>query len=84
MEHLLSGICSLFIAMSPPNLVQIPFSAFKTIDLAQHVALEVYQSLYDDHTEPVGLVSATQALGLLKPTDQAIDSFNERWAPRDS
>ena len=42
--------------MSPPNLVQIPFSAFKTIDLVQHVALEVYQSLYDDHTEPVGLV----------------------------
>ncbi|KAH8744149.1 hypothetical protein BGZ57DRAFT_936615 [Hyaloscypha finlandica] len=61
------------------NLVQIPFSGFKAIKLLQNVNLELYQALFDDQTEPVGIVSTIQAFGLLKPTDASIDMFNHRW-----
>jgi hypothetical protein len=61
------------------NIVQIPFSAFKLIDLGQSVGLSVYQSLYTDHSEPVGLISLIQALGLLQPSAQAVDNFNKKW-----
>jgi len=62
------------------QVVQIPFSAFKLIDLGQSFGLPIYQSLYKDHSEPVGLVSVVQALGLLRPSDEIIESFNNRWA----
>ena len=60
------------------QVVQIPFSAFKLIDLGQSFGLPMYQSLYKDHSEPVGLVSVVQALGLLRPSDGIIESFNNR------
>jgi hypothetical protein len=66
--------------MASSGPVQIPFSAFKLIELGQSVALELYQALYNDHTEPVGLISVIQALGLIYPSDKAVDSFNQRWA----
>jgi len=62
------------------DVVQIPFSAFKVIDLGQSVGLSAYQSLYKDHAEPIGLISVVQALGLLQPSDRAIEVFNEKWA----
>lgn len=61
------------------GVVQIPFSAFKLIDLGQSVSLGLYQELYNDHSEPVGLVAVIQALGLIKPSDEAIDRFNQKW-----
>ncbi|KAK0719295.1 hypothetical protein B0H67DRAFT_572843, partial [Lasiosphaeris hirsuta] len=61
------------------GIVQIPFNAFKLIDLGQSFGLSTYQSLYKDHSEPVGLVSVIQALGLLRPSDEIIESFNNRW-----
>ncbi|SPJ83613.1 uncharacterized protein FTOL_10129 [Fusarium torulosum] len=61
------------------GIVQIPFGGFKLIDLGQSFALSAYQTLYGDHTEPVGLISVIQALGLLRPSDRAIDDFNEKW-----
>lgn len=67
--------CTIFIMA----LIQIPFSGFKAIELLQNVNLELYQALFDDQTEPVGIVSAIQAFGLLKPTDASIETFNRRW-----
>ena len=64
--------------MASSGPVQIPFSAFKLIELGQSVALELYQALYNDHTEPVGLISVIQALGLIYPSNKAVDSFNQR------
>jgi len=61
------------------NIVQIPFSAFKLIDLGQSFGLSVYQSLYTDHSEPIGIISVIQALGLLLPSDKAIEHFNQKW-----
>ncbi|KAI0126327.1 hypothetical protein BJ170DRAFT_401833 [Xylariales sp. AK1849] len=61
------------------GLVQIPFSAFKLIDLGQSVGLSLYQTLYTDHSEPVGLIALVQAFGLVRPSDQAVDEFNQRW-----
>jgi hypothetical protein len=60
----------------------IPFDAFKLIDLGQNVALRVYQELYNDHTEPVGVSATIQALGLIRPSDQVIDEFNRKWKLR--
>lgn len=68
------------VSMGDNSIVQIPFNAFKLINLGQSVGLEVYQSLYNDHTEPVGIIAVTQALGLIKPSDNAVDTFNQRWA----
>ncbi|KAJ9418018.1 hypothetical protein QL093DRAFT_2118487 [Fusarium oxysporum] len=61
------------------GIVQIPFGGFKLIDLGQSFGLSAYQTLYGDHTEPVGLISVIQALGLLRPSDRAVDDFNEKW-----
>jgi hypothetical protein len=61
------------------SLIQIPFSGFKAIRLLRSVNLEVYQALFDDHTEPVGMVAIIQAFGLLKPTNAAIDIWDQRW-----
>jgi hypothetical protein len=66
--------------MANGGVIQIPFSAFKLIELGQSVGLEVYQALYNDHTEPVGLISTVQALGLIHPADEAVEKFNSRWA----
>jgi hypothetical protein len=59
--------------------VQIPFSGFKAIELLRNVNLELYQALFDDQTEPVGMVSTIQAFGLLKPTDASVEIFNQRF-----
>lgn len=61
------------------DIVQIPFSAFKLIDIGQSVALDVYQALYNDHAEPVGMIATIQAMGLITPSEKAVSSFNERW-----
>jgi hypothetical protein len=61
------------------SVVQIPFSAFKAIGVGQSVALSLYQNLYDDNTEPVGISAIIQALGIIKPCDEAISRFNQRW-----
>ncbi|KAK9425352.1 hypothetical protein SUNI508_13088 [Seiridium unicorne] len=61
------------------GLVQIPFSAFKLIDLGQSIGLKLYQTLYTDHSEPVGLIAIVQAFGLVRPSDQAVDEFNRKW-----
>jgi hypothetical protein len=66
--------------MANSGVIQIPFSAFKFIELGQSVGLEVYQALYNDHTEPVGLISTVQALGLIQPANEAVERFNSRWA----
>jgi hypothetical protein len=65
--------------MSNNNVVQIPFSAFKLIDLGQSIGLEVYQAFYNDHTEPVGMIAVTQAMGLIHPSDEAVHLFNRKW-----
>jgi len=61
------------------SLIQIPFSGFKAIKLFHNVGLDLYQALFDDHTEPVGMIAAIQAFGLLKPADAAIELWSERW-----
>jgi hypothetical protein len=61
------------------SLIQIPFNGFKAIGLLRSVNLEAYQALFDDRTEPVGMIATIQAFGLLKPTNAAIDTWNQRW-----
>jgi len=61
------------------NILQIAFDGFKVIDLGKTFALEAYQRLYQDHSEPIGLISIVQAFGQLLPSDKAIDDFNNKW-----
>ncbi|KAL5331149.1 hypothetical protein ACEPPN_000678 [Leptodophora sp. 'Broadleaf-Isolate-01'] len=61
------------------GIIQIPFSAFKLINVGQTFALSVYQALYQDHSEPIGLISIVQAFGLLQLPDKAIQDFNNKW-----
>ena len=65
--------------MAQSGLAQIPFDGFKLIDFGQSVGLACYQMLYSDHSEPVGLYAVVQAVGLIKPSDEAIDHFNRKW-----
>jgi hypothetical protein len=64
------------------GLVLIPFSAFKLIELGQNVTFKVYQELYNDHTEPVGVTATVQALGFIYPTEQVIEDCSRKWKLR--
>ncbi|ORY15051.1 hypothetical protein BCR34DRAFT_598754 [Clohesyomyces aquaticus] len=65
--------------MPDSGVVQIPFSAFKLINLDQTLGLEIYQQLYNDNAEPIGVIAIVQSLGLLRPSDKAVDCFNSKW-----
>ena len=60
------------------SVIQIPFNGFKPFKIP-NVSLELSQALFDDHTEPVGMIAVIQALCLLRPTDSAVDLWNQRW-----
>ncbi|KAI9851315.1 MAG: hypothetical protein M1824_002730, partial [Vezdaea acicularis] len=57
------------------SILQVPFEGFQIIKLAQSFSLRAYQALYDDRTEPVGIVAVIQAFGLVNPSAQTLDRF---------
>ncbi|KAF2470781.1 uncharacterized protein BDR25DRAFT_314453 [Lindgomyces ingoldianus] len=65
--------------MSNSSVTQVPFNAFKLIDFGPSLSLKVYQQLYNDNAEPIGVIAIVQSLGLLRPVDEAIDQFNGKW-----
>lgn len=61
------------------GILQIPWNGFKLIDLGQTATYSLYQSLYKDHSEPVGCIAVVQAFGQLQPSDKATQDFRKRW-----
>jgi hypothetical protein len=65
--------------MSNSGVIQIPFEAFRLIELGHTLGLQVYQALYGDHADSVGLWAVIEGMGLIKPSDSAVKKFNEKW-----
>jgi hypothetical protein len=61
------------------GVFQIPWDGFKLIGIGQTAIYSLYQSLYKDHSEPVGCISVIQAFGQLQPSDKAIQDFGNKW-----
>lgn len=61
------------------GVIQVAFDGLKIIDLGKTVALEIYQSLFGEKSDPVGLNSIVQAFGQLQVSDNAVRDFNGKW-----
>ncbi|OAA60418.1 hypothetical protein SPI_05542 [Niveomyces insectorum RCEF 264] len=64
--------------MAANGLLQIPFDAFRILDLGRTISLQVYQTLKSDNSDPLGVVAAVQSMSLLRLKDEAVEAFNDR------